>query len=315
MKLFSTLKNQATGFLDQYKQRDPASYAAAQQAVGGLLILDGFVGIDNPFAGKKRSGIFGTLIMVIMGIIFMLLPTFIGNMTGMNKMTAQTTGQVVSVGEPRTSTDSDGNKTTTCNFTAKYSVNGKQYQSASSSSSSSACQMTAGQSVNIDYNPDNPSQWMNDRKIWSMILNIFFFIGIFILLTGIVTFVIRLISIIFGWKILQSGRALAKTLPGGADLGATINTMKNDFKKMVFGNNSGGSLANVVQNSLTAVSEPQATAQSAQQQLPGDQQAQSPTYPPIPPANQFFLIQKNDQRTLSRWSFDVAGEHVMTAKK
>jgi hypothetical protein len=263
MKLFNTLKKQATGFLEQYKQRDPASYAAAQQAVGGLLILDGFVGIDNPFAGKKRAGIFGTLAMIVMGVIFMLLPTFIGNVTGMSKMTAQTTGQVVSVGAPQTSTDSDGNRSTTCNFTAKYSVDGKQYQSPSSSSSSGACQMTVGQAVNIDYNPSNPSQWMSDRQMWSIILNIFFFVGLFVLLSGIVTFAIRLISIIFGWKILQSGRALAKTLPGGADLSTTVNTIKNDFKKIVFGFNDGAPATPLVQNPITPAPQPQPPAPTA----------------------------------------------------
>jgi hypothetical protein len=51
--VFGTLKNKAKSFLSQYEQKDPATFAAAQQAIGGLLILDGFTGIDNPFEGKS----------------------------------------------------------------------------------------------------------------------------------------------------------------------------------------------------------------------------------------------------------------------
>jgi hypothetical protein len=45
MKFFSSLKGQATSFLDQYKQQSPATFAAAEQAIGGVLIADGFIGI------------------------------------------------------------------------------------------------------------------------------------------------------------------------------------------------------------------------------------------------------------------------------
>ncbi len=48
------IKSATEGFLSQYETANPASYAAALQAVGGLLILDGFVGIDNPL-GEKIS--------------------------------------------------------------------------------------------------------------------------------------------------------------------------------------------------------------------------------------------------------------------
>jgi hypothetical protein len=61
MKLFSSLKQQAVNFLEPHKEKGPATYAAAEQAIGAILITDGFIGIDNPFGSKKRPGIFGTL--------------------------------------------------------------------------------------------------------------------------------------------------------------------------------------------------------------------------------------------------------------
>jgi hypothetical protein len=52
--LYRNLKNQAQQFLGNYKSKNPATFAAAQQAIGGLLILDGFIGIDNP-SGVKNA--------------------------------------------------------------------------------------------------------------------------------------------------------------------------------------------------------------------------------------------------------------------
>lgn len=51
---YKSIKGRAGQFLGNYKQQNPATFAAAQQAVGGLLILDGLVGIDNPLGGKKE---------------------------------------------------------------------------------------------------------------------------------------------------------------------------------------------------------------------------------------------------------------------
>jgi len=279
MKFFKSLKGQATGFLEQYKQKDPATLAAAQQAVGGLLILDGFIGIDNPFANKNRPGIFGTLGVMAFATLFMFVPTFFSSLSGMDKMTAETQGQVSTVGAPQTSTDSDGNRSTTCTFVAKYTVDGRAYESPSSSSSSSYCQYTAGQSVTINYNPENPAQWMGDRAFVMNMLNIFFFVGLFFFLTGLVTFVIRLVSIIFGWKILRSGRALAKTLPNGPDLGATIDVIKKDFTKIVFGFNDAAPATPILQSlSPTAPvltsTVPTPSAQTPAQPTPPTDQAQ-----------------------------------------
>ena len=102
------IKSAAEGFLNQYKTSSPASYSAAQQAVGGLLILDGFIGIDNPFGDKKRSGIFGSLIGIVVGLVFVFGTGFIGNLFGINKLTATATATVVSVSQP-TSTNSGDN--------------------------------------------------------------------------------------------------------------------------------------------------------------------------------------------------------------
>ena len=255
MKL-GNLKSEAQAFLNKYKDKDPAAYAAAQEAVGGLLILDGFVGIDNPFGGKKRAGIFGTLIGVAVGVVFVLAPTFFGNLSGINKMTATTNATVVSVGQPQVSTSSSANSTHTsssCSATVRYSVNGKQYVQTSSVSSSSMCSYTPGGVVQINYNPNNPGQWASDVKTIHTILKLFFWAGLVVVLSSLVTFFIRLFSIIFGWKLLKNGRSLAKTLPPGTDLTTAIDQIKHEFKTSLFGF-GGNPITSAMQNPLaTAV--------------------------------------------------------------
>lgn len=234
MKLFSSLKGQATSFLGEYKQKSPATYAAAEQAVGGLLILDGLVGIDPPFASKenKRPGIFGTLLGIAVGIVFMLIPTFIGNMSGINDMTATTTAVVTYVSESSISDDSN-----TCSIKAKYTVDNEEYIKPSGASSSN-CALSEGDKISIKYNPANPSSWSNDTGTINMFLQIFFWVGLVAVISSLVTFIIRLLSIIFGIKLLRDGRALAKTLPQGTDFSTIKNEIKQNFLKNIF--NLGG---------------------------------------------------------------------------
>jgi hypothetical protein len=232
MKLFSNLKNQATSFLDQYKQQNPATYAAAEQAIGAILIADGLIGIDNPFGNNKRPGIFGAVLIVILGTIFLFVPTYIGNFAGTKSMIATTTATVTAV----------NNNTDTCSLTASYIVNGQTYTKPGSDSSSSDCALTVGQSITINYNPETPGAWSHNVKSLEAFLKIFFFAGVIMIISGLVTFIIRLVSIIFGWKLLRNGRKLASTLPEDTDFQSLINEIKQSFTKVVFG---GGPIPNL----------------------------------------------------------------------
>lgn len=237
MKLGS-LKTTAKSYLQQYEQKGSATYAAALQAIGGLLIIDGFTGIDNPFGEKKRQGIFGALAGVGFGVLFMLIPHIFGSLTGMKDMTASTSANVVAVSAPRTTQSSDGSSSTTCSIKASYTVDGKQYSSASSMSSSDQCNLSAGQTVTIDYNPNNPGSWAYGAKAAAGFLSIFFWAGVLVAVASLVTVVVRLLSIIFGWKLLCKGRALAATLPADTSFNTIVNEIRQDFAKTLF--NFGG---------------------------------------------------------------------------
>ena len=235
MKFFSTLKQDAINFLEPYKTKEPATYAAAEQAIGAILITDGFIGINNPFSREKRPGILGTIGGIIFGVIFMFMPTFLGNISGINNMTTTTSATVISVGPVNYTRNSDGSSNTSCSLTANYSINGQEYTNRSSISSSSYCALSAGQTITINYNPANPGQWVYGAKTISSFLQIFFWAGLFVLISSIITFFIRLISIILGWNLLQDGRKNAANLPPGTNLQTMIEEIKRDFTSSLFG--------------------------------------------------------------------------------
>src|SRR5947209_4323801 len=152
MKL-GKIKQTAQNYLNQYESQNPATYAAALQAIGGLLILDGFIGIDNPFGDNKRPGIFGSLIGIAMGILFIFIPTIFNSISGTNKMTATTQATVVSI---RQDQGGSNNSSGSCTAVAQYTVDGKVYNQPSSFGSSSYCSLAQGSSITINYNPHNP---------------------------------------------------------------------------------------------------------------------------------------------------------------
>jgi hypothetical protein len=229
--VFGTLKNKAKSFLGQYEQKDPATFAAAQQAIGGLLILDGLTGIDNPFEGKKRPGIFGALVGIVVGTLFMFVPSFIDSQSGLSNMTSTTNAVIVSMTPVRSSTQSSG---TACSLIVRYTVTGKEYAQPSSISSSGYCGLTAGQTIPIDYNPKNPGMWAYNLKSITTFVSIFFWAGLFFVVVSIITFIIRLLSIIYGWKLLQQGRTLAKSIPEGPSLGRLVEEIKQNFTGVIF---------------------------------------------------------------------------------
>lgn len=241
--MFKQIKNDAKNFLDGYQKSKPATYAAALQAVGGLLILDGFIGIDNPVGDKKRPGILGALISLVVGVAIIVAgaPWFT-QFFGVDRLTETTSAKVVNRwAEPSSTVNNDPNNpsvnnsgSSTCNVIAQYTVNGTEYTQQSVYSSSEMCGLAEGQTIQINYNPNQPSEWGYNVGLMKNLLKFIPFMGWAVAITGGFTFLVRLISIIFGWKLLSKGRALARTLPKGANLGNEISTIRDKFKKFVF---------------------------------------------------------------------------------
>jgi hypothetical protein len=148
-------------------------------------------------------------------------------------MTAVTTATVVTVGQPTSSTSSSSGGT--CSLNARFDVAGQVYGGNSSMSSSSYCNYSPGQTLTVNYDPSNPKQWASDVKTVKIIFKIFFGFGVVLLLSSLVTFLLRLFSILFGWRLLKSGRKLASTLPAGTNFETLKSEIRNNFLKTVFG--------------------------------------------------------------------------------
>lgn len=202
------------------------------------MIFDAVLGTPHPLSGRKRTGIFSNLAGVILGIIFILAPVLF-KFLPQAKMTAQTTGTIVSVSQPQvqTTTNSKGQQSTSssCTVVAKYVVDGKSYSVQSASGSSSDCSLLAGNSINVNYNPNNPASWDNNVKTFKIIVKIAFWLGIVITVLSGIGFIVRLFVVWFGWRLIQRGRNLAKTLPNGGNLASMIQSIKDEFKNNIFG--------------------------------------------------------------------------------
>jgi hypothetical protein len=245
---YKSIKNQAQQFLGNYGSENPATFAAAQQAIGGLLMLDGFIGIDNPFGGKKRSGIFGSFVGILLGLGLVFGTGTYAGLLDVNDLTANTTATVVSVNQQYTR--SNNNR---CTIQAVYTISGKEYTNTASGVSSSTCALTQGQVIDINYDPNNPGTFAHDLDDVKTVLKIIPIAGAILAFTSIFTFAIRLLSIIFGWKLLKSGRTLAKTLPAGTDLSTIKNEIKQNFAKSVFGIGNGFNIPSVPQQTTPPV--------------------------------------------------------------
>lgn len=279
---FGKLKSAANNFLAKYKAETPATYAAAQQAVGGILILDGFIGIDNPFGGRKRSGIFGALIGMVVGVLIIFGSGFITNLTGTKELTAQATATVVSVSQSQSSASNNANSSGAdagaCYLVAKYTVDGKEYSQNSVFGSSAACGLTAGQTIDIKYNPESPGAWGYGVDDVNIVLKAFPLFGVLIFVISFFTFVIRLVSILFGWKLLKSGRALAKTLPDGGNLESVIAEIKQNFSSLLFAGNAPTQMG-------AAAASPTAPAPAQTPVTPPPAAPVEPTEPTTPPSD------------------------------
>ena len=235
---YSSMLSKGKSFIAKYESKDKATTAAAYQAIGGIMIFDAVIGTPHPLSGKKSTGIWGNLMGVFVGIIFIFAPVLF-KFTPQAKMTAKTTGTIVSVSQPQvqTTTNSKGQQSTSssCTVVAKYVVDGKTYSVQSASGSSSNCSLVAGDTVNVNYNPNNPGSWDSNLNTLKTVVKIFFWAGIAVTILSGIGFIVRLFVVWFGWRLIQRGRSIAKTLPNGGNLASMIENIKSEFKNNIFG--------------------------------------------------------------------------------
>lgn len=240
MPIFKDLINSAKSSVEKYKSANPYTYGRIQQVVGGILIAEGLVGLENPLDNKKsRPGILGSFVGIFFGLIFVVVGLVFINDA---KVDTKTTGTITQVNR---STDSEGD--TSCSLVATFEVNGRSYQSRSGYGSSGFCSNTVGQSVEVSYLASNPESNYAGGSV-SFMKWIFVGVGGLVSFVSLIQFALRSLSLFFGVKLYLSGRKLVRNnqpTPGDEGL---IQEVKDQFQSLVV-NRSSSKLLSVLTGS------------------------------------------------------------------
>jgi hypothetical protein len=183
------------------ESHDPQTMAAGKEAAGAALIVDGLVGLENPFDGKKtRAGVLGSFGIVPLGVILIAVGIMVGSGLGASGHDVVVDGVIVDfIFEP-----SESNSLYRPIVSYTDPATGTEYEIEARWSSAVA--PTNGSTTPGAFSPDDPA---NGKAIagfaawikWGLIL-----LGIAVALTGLVRTALRLGSIFLGFKLFFSGR-------------------------------------------------------------------------------------------------------------
>ncbi|GAA2555085.1 hypothetical protein GCM10010435_27040 [Winogradskya consettensis] len=165
----------------------------ARTVAGGALVVDGLIGIDTP--GRKRGGLLGSLLAGLIGILFVGLGFYIQHRSQPYADGTTVTGQVASV---KASTDDKG-KQMYLRVVRFASGDGRQVEFAEQGSSSRRAEV--GDPVKVSYRAADPSQARiigEDSWIPLTIMGV----GALVAIVGILTFIVRLVTLIAGIVLL-----------------------------------------------------------------------------------------------------------------
>jgi hypothetical protein len=207
-----------TSVLATHKDQ-PYVRGRAAQLAGTALLADGLVGLENPVGKSSRSGILGGIVLLIIGIV-LLGParTFAGSLDAYPDGESLA-GSVATVSAP----SGDGS---TCTITYTYVFAGQTYSRAAGYSSSGLCDRVVGDVVEVSIDPADPARgrlvtaggtiaatWL-PRAPWLLIVG------------GAWTFLVRLIEIVVGLRLLLWGRRTVKGASATGDDAAILAELR-----------------------------------------------------------------------------------------
>ncbi|WP_129787138.1 DUF3592 domain-containing protein [Promicromonospora panici] len=224
MSILTTAKNttsKAKQTLSRYESDNPHTAGQIRRAVGGVLIADGFVGLENPFDGKKtRPGIVGAMVSVVLGLVFVAVAYF---MTTLGPDTdTETTGQVVAV-----------NGSETCSMRAEFVVDGTTYTARSTGQSSTNCDHAPGDTVTVLYDSANPARSTTEEPMLNVFAWVFGGVGVLVAVGGLVTTAIRAASIVFGVTLWRSGSKMIRENPRTADDAGLVEQARQAITRLL----------------------------------------------------------------------------------
>lgn len=186
---------------------DPAARAAAKQATGAVLVAEGVTGVIRRTAGnvgrratgrdtnRGRGGLLGGILGIAIGVVFMVVGSFMSPPDDL----IEVPGEISNVIE---TTNSDGDRAYRAEYV--YEVDGRVYEATSSMTSSS--RPAVGTSVTIGHPPQDPAAGQRVDGIEGSAHRLFFWVGVFVVVTSLISLVISIALIVVGIKLFRDGR-------------------------------------------------------------------------------------------------------------
>jgi hypothetical protein len=181
---------------------DPHAQGQAAKIAGVALVADGFIGLENPLDGKKsRSGIFGTIFLVVVGGAFFAAGTFIFNSTKPHDNGVTVEGTVIAV---------ERGSENSCSLIVEYQIGAERLTTSSATGSSDQCD-DVGRTVEVSYLPDQPGSARVVESAWFG--RIFQLVGGAVMLIGLSTMLVRFLEICVGVYLWFWGRRRVRQHP------------------------------------------------------------------------------------------------------
>jgi hypothetical protein len=189
------------------------------QLAGTALLADGLVGLESPVGKNSRLGIFGGIVMVIVGLVALGPVGSFAERYDPYVDGTSVVGTVATVTTP----SGDGN---TCSLTYTYEFGGRTFTRAAGYSSSGLCDRYVGEPLEVSVDPAEPARgrmittggtlaatWI-PRAPWLLIVG------------GAWTTLVRGIQIVVGIRLLLWGRRAVRGSSESGDDAAILAELK-----------------------------------------------------------------------------------------
>jgi hypothetical protein len=233
----------ARSMVAEHDAADPHTAGRVRQVVGGTLVADGLVGLENPLNGRKsRPGILGALFILGFGGLFVGGGLWISS-SGAD--TDATTQGVITDVQRQHRAGSGSSKT--CSLAAEFTVDGRRYATRSRVSSGGNCDEATGSSIEVRYNSANPAEAeIGTKPLWFGM--IFVVVGALIALAGLVTLAVRAFCIMLGARLYLTGSRMVKESPAGIGDTGVVEEVRSRLLALM---NSGPERATTAPNPAT----------------------------------------------------------------
>ncbi len=277
------LIDSARSMVAEHDAADPHTAGRVRQVVGGTLVADGLVGLENPLNGRKsRPGILGALFLLGFGGLFVGGGLWISSSGADTDATAQ--GVITDVQRHYRSGSGSG---TTCRLSAEFTVDGRRYIASSPVRSGGNCDKATGSSIEVRYSSANPAEAeVGTRPLWFGM--IFVAVGALIALAGLVTLAVRVFCIMLGVRLYLTGSRMVRESPPGTGDGGVVEEVRSRLLALM---NSGPGPATTAPNPATFMTGgvlgtwwrtvAEASRQNAQAQSPQQEQGAAVVAPPV----------------------------------